>query len=121
MRLNLITMTDPPQEELLALRRVIPYPEFGGVQHDPQDLRIGDGGPAGKEVEHEKHDQTTHETAEEVEGGGSNDHREKKQPPLGAPNGERFVDRSVDRIESWVSRHGLYSGAPQPVTEKARP
>jgi len=54
-----------------------------GRQQKSQNLWIGFGGPAGQEVEQQKHHQPAEQTIEEVEGGRAKAHCEEEELSLG--------------------------------------
>ena len=56
--------------------------ESAGRQQEPQNLRISLCGPAGHEVEQQKHQQPADQTVEQVEGGGAQAHGEEEELSL---------------------------------------
>src|SRR5580704_2412413 len=94
MRLSL-TMAGSLIADVATFGRIVAHAESGRVEQNPQDLRIGDGGPARKTIERSEHYESAQETPKEIEGRPSHDERQKKQAALGAPDRERLVDGLV--------------------------
>src|SRR2546425_302430 len=104
MRLSLIT-AGFPQNEFGGLGRIVAALEPGRVQKNPQDLRVGSGGPTREYVERRKHPQAAGETPKEIERGGPDNEREEEQPTPGAPDRQRFVYRFVNAVADYFGRH----------------
>ena len=57
-------------------------------------------------IQREKHQQPAEQAAEERERGAADDERDEEQPPVGAANRQRPIDRGVDRLQARRG-HGL--------------
>src|SRR6266404_9385963 len=78
-----------------------------GGQQKSQNLWIGFGGPAGQEVEQQKHQQPTEQTIEQVEGGRAKAHCEEEELSLGAENRQWPGQRPMHSVDSSGFRHVL--------------
>src|SRR6266478_10136300 len=89
------------------LHRVVLSAELCGRQQKSQNLRIGLGGPAGQEVEQQKHHQAAEQTIEQVEGGRTKAHGEEEELSLGAENRQWPGQRPMHSVDSSRFRHEL--------------
>jgi hypothetical protein len=81
-------MAIPAGNDRGEFHRVVLAPKCGGSQKEPQDLRVGLGGPACKEVEDDEDQQTAEQAIEQVERASPKAHSEKEEPSLGSEDGE---------------------------------
>jgi hypothetical protein len=87
------------------LHGVVLRTDFGCREQEPQDLRIGCGGPTSHEVQQQKHQQAPEQTVEKIEGGGTQTHREEKEFSFGAKDRQGPRQRPLDLVDSSWSRH----------------
>src|SRR5437899_2741836 len=76
-----------------------------GRQQKSQNLRVGLGGPAGQEVQQQKHQQSAEQAVEKVEGGGAKAHGEEEKLSLGSEDRQWPGQRPMDSVDSSGFRH----------------
>src|SRR3984893_19423850 len=100
-------MAHPADGNRRELRRIVLDAEAGGSEKQPQDLRVGPGGPAGHKIEQEKHQEATQKTREKIERAGADARGENEQLSLGPLNRERARERAMDEMDAFRGAHGL--------------
>src|SRR5207245_10154183 len=100
-------MTIPSDCNRGELHRVVLRAESCGRQQKSQDLRIGLGGPAGQEVEQQKHHQPAEQTVEQVEGGRAKAHGEEKELSLSPEYRQWTGQRPMHSVDSSCFRQVL--------------
>jgi hypothetical protein len=73
----------PSDSNGAELHRVVLRTKSCSGEQKSQNLRIGLGGPAGHEVEQQKHQQSAEQAIEKVERGSANAHGKKEEFSLG--------------------------------------
>jgi hypothetical protein len=76
-------MAIPSDSNRSEFHCVVLRAESRGCQQKSQNLRVGLGGPAGHEVEQQKHQQPAEQAVEKVERGSANAHGEEEEFSLG--------------------------------------
>jgi hypothetical protein len=76
----------PSDSNGAELHRIVLSAESCGRQQKSQNLWVGLGGPAGHEVEQQKHQQPAEQAVEKVERGRANAHGEEEKLSLGPEN-----------------------------------
>ncbi len=89
------------------------------MEEQPENLRVGRGCPPRDEVQEEKHENSSRETSEQVEGRRSKAHGEEEQLPLCAEDGEGPRERPLNWINSPKIGHSRLPKVR--VTERAKP
>src|SRR5882757_2376131 len=105
MRASLST-GHPADGDRAEFRRIVLAARFRGSQKQPENLRIGFGGPASRKVQQQKNQQASEQASKEVESACAHAHGAEKKLPLRAQNGERARERSVYEVDS-SSIHAL--------------
>jgi hypothetical protein len=98
--------------------RVVLRTNFRSSKQESQDLRIRLCGPAGHEIEQQKHQQPSEQAVEQVESGRAQAHREEKELPFGPKNRKGPGKRAMHSIDSSGFRHNLPRNARESVAGK---
>src|SRR6267143_1869848 len=75
------------------------------LEDEPQNLRVGLGGPARKEIQESGHEEAAEQAVQQVKDGRSHGDRDKEQLSLRAQDSEWPVEGSIDRVGAF--RHKL--------------
>src|SRR5216117_1820753 len=79
LRIRLSLVTEPLEGDLWPFEWIVAALKLGGVEQNPQDLRIDAGGPPGKPIQRGKHEQAAHQAAKKIERRRAHDAGEKKE------------------------------------------
>src|SRR3989475_8901507 len=102
LRIRMSLGTEPLEGDLWPFEWIVAAFKLGGVEQNPQDLRIDAGGPPGKPIQRGKHEQAAHQAAKKIERRRDHDAGQKKETWLGSQNCEAFVRRLMHWMECWT-------------------
>src|SRR5271170_5271831 len=99
MRLSL-SMAIPSDCNRSEFHRVVLRAESCGRQQKSQNLRISLGGPAGHEVEQQKHQQPPEQAVEQIEGGRAQAHGKEEKLSLGPEDRQWSGQRPMHSVDA---------------------
>src|SRR3989442_3573512 len=100
-----LSMADSPNRNCMEFCRVVLGAKAACLEDEPQNLRVGLGCPARKEIQESGHKEAAEQAVQQVKDGRSHGDRDKEQLSLRAQDSEWPVEGSIDRVGAF--RHKL--------------